>query len=177
MSDRTDGYAAAAYALASAEGELDRVEQELFAVGQSVESSPELRDALTNPSLPFDRKEGIVRDVVGAQASRVTVNLVSMFVAQGRGGDLPEIASALAEQRAASAGRAVAEVRSAVPLDEATIARLTAALERKTGRPVEIKAIVDPSVLGGIVTRVGDTVIDGSVARRLRSLRQTLQTR
>ena len=177
MSERIDGYAAAAYALASAEGELDRVEQELFAVGQAVESSPELRDALTNPSLPSDRKERIVRDIVGAHASKVTVNLVSMFVAQGRGGDLPAIASALAEKRAASAGRAVAEVRSAVPLDDATIARLTAALEHKTGRPVEVKMIVDPSVLGGIVTRVGDTVIDGSVARRLRSLRQTLQTR
>lgn len=177
MSERIAGYAAAAYALASAEGELDRVEQELFAVGRAVQTSPELRDALTNPALPLERKEQIVRDVVGAHASRVTVNLVSMFVAQGRGGDLAEIASALTEKRAASAGKAVAEVRSAVPLDDATIARLAAALERKTGRAVEVKSIVDPSVLGGIVTRVGDTVIDGSVARRLRSLRETLQTR
>ncbi|HVR32946.1 MAG TPA: ATP synthase F1 subunit delta [Acidimicrobiia bacterium] len=177
MSERIAGYASAAFALASAEGELDRVEQELFAVGTAVETSPELRDALTNPALPLERKERIVRDVVGAHASRVTVNLVSMFIAQGRGGDLPEIAAALTETRAAAAGKAVAEVRSAVPLDEATIARLAAALEHKTGRPVEIKAIVDPSVLGGIVTRVGDTVIDGSVARRLRSLRQTVQTR
>ena len=168
MSERIAGYASAAHALASAEGELDRVEQELFALARAVETTPELRDALTNPALPLERKERIVRDVVGAHASRVTVNLVSMFIAQGRGGDLPAIASA---------GKAVAEVRSAVPLDDATTARLAAALERKIGRAVEVKAIVDPSVLGGIVTRVGDTVIDGSVASRLRSLRQTLQTR
>lgn len=177
MSERIAGYASAAHALASAEGELDRVEQELFALARAVETTPELRDALTNPALPLERKERIVRDVVGAHASRVTVNLVSMFIAQGRGGDLPAIASALTETRAASAGKAVAEVRSAVPLDDATTARLAAALERKIGRAVEVKAIVDPSVLGGIVTRVGDTVIDGSVASRLRSLRQTLQTR
>jgi len=177
VSERTDGYAAAAFALASAEGELDRVEQELFSLGRAVETSPELRDALTDPRLPLERKEAIVRDVVGAHASRVTVNLVSMIVAQGRGGDLREIAGALAEQRAAVAGKAVAEVRTAVPLDDATISRLASALERKTGRPVEVKTIVDPSVLGGVVTRVGDTVIDGSVARRLRSLRETLQTR
>lgn len=177
MSERIAGYASAAFALASAEGELDRVEQELFAVATAVETSPELRDALTNPALPLERKERIVRDVVGAHASRVTVNLVSMFIAQGRGGDLPEIAAALTETRADAAGKAVAEVRSAVPLDDATVARLAAALEHKTGRPVEVKAIVDPSVLGGIVTRVGDMVIDGSVARRLRSLRQTVQTR
>lgn len=177
MSERIDGYAAAAYALATAEDELDRVEQELYALGRAVDSSPDLRSALTDPRLPSERKEGIVRDVVGAHASRVTVNLVSMIVAQGRGGDLPDIAAALAERRAASAGKAVAEVRTAVELDDETIARLAAALERKTGRPVEVKAIVDPSVVGGVVTRVGDTVIDGSVARRLRSLRQTLQTR
>lgn len=177
MSERIEGYAAAAFALATAEGEADRVEQELFALGRAVETTPELRDALTDPRLPLDRKEAIVRDVVGAHASRVTVNLVSLFVAQGRGGDIAEISTALAEARATSAGRALAEVRSAVPLDDATVARLTAALERKTGRTVEVRTIVDPSILGGIVTRVGDTVIDGSVARRLRSLRETLQTR
>lgn len=177
MSERIEGYAAAALALATAEGEADRVGQELFAVGQAVQASPDLRDALTDPRLPLDRKEAIVRDVVGAHASRVTVNLVSLFVAQGRGGDIAEIATALAEARAHSAGKALAEVRTAVPLDDATVARLAAALERKTGRPVEVKIIVDPSILGGIVTRVGDTVIDGSVARRMRSLRETLQSR
>ncbi|HSJ27131.1 MAG TPA: ATP synthase F1 subunit delta [Acidimicrobiia bacterium] len=177
MSERIDGYAAAAYALASAEGELDRVEQELFAIGQAIDSSPDLREALTDPRLSLDRKEAIVRDVIGAHASRVTVNLVSLFVAQGRGGDIGEIVSALAGQRAASVGKTVAEVRTAVPLDDATVARLAAALERRTGRSVEVRTIVDPSVLGGVVARVGDTVIDGSVARRLRSLRETLQTR
>jgi F-type H+-transporting ATPase subunit delta len=177
VSERIEGYAAAAYALAKAEGELDTVEQEMFAVGRAVETSPELRDALTDPRLPLERKEAIVRDVVGAHASRVTVNLVSMIVAQGRGGELREIAGALSGQRASAAGKTVAEVRSAVPLDDATVARLATALERKTGRQVEIKTIVDPSILGGIVTRLGDTVIDGSVARSLRSLRETLQTR
>jgi F-type H+-transporting ATPase subunit delta len=177
VSERIDGYAAAAYALASAEGELDRVEQELAAVGRAIETSPDLRSALTDPRLPLERKEAIVREVVGAHASRVTVNLVSLFVAQGRGGDVPDIVSALAQQRAASVGKIVAEVRTALPLDDATVNRLAAALERKTGRQVEVRVVVDPAVLGGLVTRVGDTVIDGSVARSLRSIRETLQTR
>lgn len=177
MNERIDGYAEVAYALATAEGELDRVEQELFTLSRAVETSPELRSALTDPRLPIDRKEAIVRDVAGTHASRVTVNLVSMLVALGRGGDLPEISAALAARRAASVGKAVAEVRSAIELDSATVARLAAALEKKTGRAVEIKTIVDPAVVGGVVTRVGDTVIDGSIARRLRTLRETLQTR
>lgn len=177
MSERIEGYAAAAYALASAEGELDRVEQELATIGRAIETSPDLRSALTDPRLPLERKESILSEVLGAHASRVTVNLVSLFVAQGRGGDLPDIVSALASQRAASVGKVVAEVRTALPLDEATVTRLAAALEHKTGRQVEVRVVVDPSVLGGLVTRVGDTVIDGSIARSLRSIRETLQTR
>lgn len=175
MSERIDGYADAAYALASAEGELDRVEGELLALGRAVADSAELRSALTNPQLPLDRKESIVRDVAGAHASRVTVNIVSMIVAQGRGGDLPEIATALAERKASAGGKTLAEVRTALELDAATIQRLAAALERRTGKQVEVRTIVDPSVMGGLVARVGDVVIDGSVQKRLRSLRQTIQ--
>ena len=176
MSERIDGYADAAYALASAEGELDRVEGELLTLGRAVSDSTELRSALTSPQLPFDRKESIIRDIVGTHASRVTVNLVSMIVAQGRGGDLPEIATALAKRRASAGGKTLAEVRTAVELDDATVRRLAAALERKTGKAVEVRTVVDPSVMGGIVARVGDTVIDGSVAKRLRSLRETIQS-
>lgn len=177
MDERIDGLAAAVYEVASAEEVLDRVDQELYELGRAVASSPDLRDALTDPRLSFDRKEGIVRDVVGAHASRVTVQLVSMIVGLGRGGELPDIATALAEKRASAAGKATAEIRTAVELDEATLDRLIAALERRIGRQIEVKTIVDPSVVGGVVARVGDTVIDGSVARRLRSLRQALQTR
>jgi hypothetical protein len=122
VSERIDGYAAAAYALASAEGELDRVEQELFAIGRAVETSPELRDAHRSP-LPLERKEAIVRDVVGAHASRVTVNLVSMI--------MPRVGAGTSGDRRERWPRSVAHrparpwPRSArpFPLDEATVAR------------------------------------------------------
>ncbi|MGD2043458.1 MAG: F0F1 ATP synthase subunit delta, partial [Acidimicrobiia bacterium] len=84
------------------------------------------------------------------------------------------IASAVAEAAASSRDRAVAEVRSAVPLDDATVSRLTESLGRATGKKVEVKVVVDPSVIGGIVARVGDTVIDGSIARRVDSVRQAV---
>ncbi|HEY6634256.1 MAG TPA: ATP synthase F1 subunit delta, partial [Acidimicrobiia bacterium] len=104
-----------------------------------------------------------------------TVGLVHLLVAQGRVTDLPAIAAAVAEVAAASRDKAVAEVRSAVPLDEETIQRLTQALSRATGRDVEVKLIVDPAVIGGIVARVGDTVIDGSIATRVASVRQAVR--
>jgi F-type H+-transporting ATPase subunit delta len=89
---------------------------------------------------------------------------------------LSDIARAVVEAAAASRDKAVAEVRSAVPLDEETIERLAAALGRATGKSVEVKVVVDESVIGGIVARVGDTVIDGSLARRVDSLRQAVES-
>jgi len=71
----------------------------------------------------------------------------------------------------------MAEVRSAVPLDDATVERLAAALGKATGRQVEVKVIVDESVIGGIVARIGDVVIDGSLAHSMEELRHTVLSR
>ena len=72
---------------------------------------------------------------------------------------------------AASADREVAEVRSAIELSEDQKQRLAAALEASTGKKVELKVIIDPTVLGGLVAQVGDTVIDGSIKTRLQQLK------
>lgn len=171
------GYASGLFELARAEGVLDRVEDELFTVAQAMEGNPELRSALTDPELPTDKKQSVVDELIGARASRLTVGIVQLIVSQGRADDLPEIVRAMLEHAASSRDRALAEVRSAVPLDDQTVSRLESALAKATGRQVELKVVVDPSVIGGIVARVGDTVIDGSVARRLQSARQAVNTR
>lgn len=176
MTDRIDGYAAAAFELARAEGTLPRIEQELYALARGIEQSSDLRQAFTDPRLPAERKQAIIEELLGGRATELTVNLVELIVSQGRGGDLPDIADRLAQRAAAAEGKEVAEVRSAIPLDDDTVRRLSQALERQFGRPVEVKTVVDPSVVGGIVVRVGDTIIDGSIRRRLESLRQALQS-
>ncbi len=173
--DRVDGYAAGLLAIAEGEGRVGQVSDELFRVSRSFEQSAELRDTLTDPAVPAERKRGIVADLLGARASELTTGFVEFVVAMGRSRDLPAIASRLAEQAAAREQKAVAEVRSAVELDDATIARLEQALGEATGRRVEVKAVVDPTVLGGLVTTIGDTVIDGTVKSRLDSIRATLQ--
>ncbi len=174
MEDRIDGYARAIVELARAEGELDRVEAELYAVARAVEASGELRATLTDLRIPYDRKKAIIEDLVGGRAASVTVNALNLVVAQERAADLPAIADRLSGMAAATAGKEIAAVRSAVPLDEATVARLAAALTKATGTPVEVRVVVDPSLVGGIVARVGDTVFDGSVRRRLDSLKSAL---
>lgn len=177
MDDRTAGYAAAVLDLARAEGQLERIEEELLAVGRAFEKSAELRSALTDPALPLDKKQAVIEELLGGRASKLTVGLVQLIVGQGRASELPSIATAFVEKAVASRSRALAEIRSAVPLDEATTRRLTAALGKATGKEIEVKVIVDPSVVGGIVARVGDTVIDGSVAHRVDEIRQAVTGR
>jgi F-type H+-transporting ATPase subunit delta len=177
VADRIEGYASGIFELAKAEGELERIESELLTVSQAVSRSAELRSTLTDPQLPLERKQSIVDDLIGGRASSLTVGLVQLIVSQGRVSELSDIARSLIETAAASRDRALAEVRTAVPLDEETVARLAAALGEATGRSVEVRVMVDPSVIGGVVARVGDIVFDGSIARRVDSLRQAVKSR
>lgn len=177
MDDRIRGYAKGIFEMASGEGDLDRVEGEFLALSRALETSPELRSQLTDPQLPLEKKQAIVDELIGGRAAALTVGLVQLIVSQNRASELPAIASAVAAAAAASRDKEVAEVRSAVPLDTETVERLTAALGRATGKNVEVKVIVDPSVIGGIVARVGDTVIDGTIAKSVESVRQAVNSR
>ena len=175
-SDRLAGYGAAIFEVARAEGQLERLERELFTVARTFATSNELRETLTNPQLPADRKQGIIDDLIGGRASALAVALVSFIVDVGRARDLPAVIDAFIARAAGSRAKAVAEVRSALPLEPEVLERLRAALARVTGKDLELKAIVDPSVIGGVVARIGDIVIDGSVARRLASLREVMKS-
>ena len=172
---RIDAYADVLFQVAQVEGILDEVEDELFRFARVFEGNDELRTTLTDPAIPPGRRVGIVEDLLGGRASSVTVNLVAFVVGAGRARELPAIVDRLVERAAAAKQRAVAEVRSSIPLDDDTQRRLAVALKRATGKDVEIKVVVDPSVLGGIVAQVGDTVIDGSVRARLDQLREQIR--
>ena len=174
---RIDGYASAVIEIARAEGQLDRVGDELFRIARAVESSNELREALTDRRLPTERKQAVVDDLIGDQASPLSVSLVSFVIGAGRAGELPDIADRVATRAAAERDHVIGEVRSATALDDATMARLAAALSTATGKQVEVKTVIDPDVVGGIVARIGDTVIDGSVQHRMEELRDALLRR
>jgi F-type H+-transporting ATPase subunit delta len=174
MADRIDGYAAAIFEIAKAEGALEAVENELFQVSQLFQSNDQLREKLTDQSLPVEKRQAIVEDLLGQRALPVTVNLISFIVGTGRARELPDIVNRLVERAAAERQREVAEVRSAIMLDEEQRRRLTEALEQATGKQIELKVIQDPSVIGGLVARVGDTVFDGTVRHRLDQLRESI---
>ena len=175
MSDgRIEGYARALFEVARAEGTLDEVEDELFRFARSYESSDALRNALTDEQIPAAKRQAIVEDLLGGKATATTTQLVSMVVGSGRGRDLPAIVDKLVARASSAKNLEVAEVRSAVALSAEQQARLAAALTNATGKQLNLKVVVDPSVLGGNVATVGDTVIDGSVRTRIDQLKSRL---
>jgi F-type H+-transporting ATPase subunit delta len=173
--DLIRGYAQALFSVADAEGVLDDVGDELFRFAQALERETRLRNALTDIALPAERKRKVLRDVLGKKANLHTINLLTFVVEQGRARDLGAIVEELVRLAAERRDRAVAEVRTAVPLSGQQRKRLAEALSGATGKRIELKVIVDPdSVIGGVVARVGDQVFDGSVRRRLELARERM---
>ena len=164
---RVEGYAKALFDIAQAEGVLDQVEDELFRFARTLENEIRLRDALVDPQLPVERRVAMIRELLGAKASPHTTNLISFIVEQGRAREITHIIDAMVELAARERQLAVAEVRTAVPLDDEQRARLERALRDATRKEITLKVIIDPSVMGGLVARVGDMVFDASVRRRL----------
>jgi len=173
MSDtRTDSYAEAFKHIVAAESAPHETEDELYRFARALEGNEELRSTLADPRVPAGRRQQIVEDLLGGRARPATIALVSMVVAAGRAADLPAIIDELVRRSAEQQGAVIAEARSAVPLSEDQQQRLTAAIAKTTGRQVVLRTIVDPSVVGGVVTQIGDAVLDGSVRTRLAQLRE-----
>lgn len=172
--NRTDAYATAFLSVIAAEDTLDEVQDELFRFARILEGDDRLMETLADPHIEPARRQQVVVDLLGGRAQPTTVNLVGLVVGNGRARELPEIVDAAIAMRAAGRDREVAEVRTAVPLSDEQVARLAESLGRATGKNVEVQVIVDPTVQGGIVAQVGDTVIDGTVRRRLEQLRAAL---
>ena len=173
MSDeKIQGYARAILAVASAESNGAQIEDEIYRFSQVLQSSEELKSTLSDASIPSARRQQIVEDLLDGQATQTTVALVSMIVAAGMGSDIKAIADKVVGLGAESRDKAVAEVYSVVDLSSDQQQRLAAALKSATGKDVEMKVIIDESVMGGLLVQIEDEVIDGTVRTRLKQLRE-----
>ena len=168
------GYARALFAVARAEGVLPKVEDELYAFGKALEQHTDLREALTDAVLPVENKKAVVEDLLGERTHPITLGLLGFVIDLGRARHIPKIVEELARMASVERSHALAEVRTAVDLTDEQRRRLAEALSRATGRTVDLKVVVDPSVIGGVVARVGDEVFDGSIASRLEDAKQAL---
>jgi F-type H+-transporting ATPase subunit delta len=173
MSDeKIQSYAQAILAVASAESNAAQIEDEIYRFSQVLQSSEELKSTLSDASIPSTRRQQIVEDLLDGQVTQTTVALVSMIVAAGMGGDIKAIADKVVGLGAESRDKAVAEVYSVVDLSSDQQQRLVAALKSATGKDVEMKVIIDESVMGGLLVQIEDEVIDGTVRTRLKQLRE-----
>ncbi|SCK11206.1 F-type H+-transporting ATPase subunit delta [Streptomyces sp. WMMB 714] len=152
---------------AERDGSLEETEDELFRFSRTVSSSPELRAALANPSASAEAKARLLHTLLDGKARPATERLVTRLVSQPRGRSLEGGLEALSKLAAERRDRSVAVVTSAVPLSDRQKERLGSALASLYGRRMHLNLDVDPAVLGGITVRVGDEVINGSIADRL----------
>ncbi|MBV2365306.1 F0F1 ATP synthase subunit delta [Streptomonospora nanhaiensis] len=162
--------------VAGAEGEqrLGEVEDELFRFGRILSGEPELRAALTNEAATPAAKAELVGSLLGGKSDPATSALVTEVVTRPRGRTLEQGLEYYGQLVAERAQRYVALVRTAVALSDAQQERLRTTLSRAYGRPIHLNIDVDPKVLGGLSIRVGDEVIDGTIAGRLSEVRRRL---
>jgi len=159
-------------ALAERDGSRDDVEDELFRFGRILIAQPRLATLLGDESAPAARRVELLDTVLADRTSPVTRRLLEQAVRAPRRRAIEEIVEDLVDRAAARRERSVAHVTAAGPLSEQQQQRLIDVLNRIYGRPVSLKVDLDPDLLGGLVIRVGDEVIDGSVAARLSQARQ-----
>lgn len=153
---------------------LDDVEDELFRFERILDGSGDLTAALDEASAPVERRTDLLRAVLSGKANPITVELLAHAVASGRKRSIELAIDDLLQASAARRNRSVARVISASELTDEQSSRLQSALSSLYGRPINVRTAVDPSVRGGLVVRVGDEVIDGTVATRLAAARAAL---
>jgi F-type H+-transporting ATPase subunit delta len=171
MVDRTSGYAEAVIAVATAEGALDVVETELRTVAQVVDGNADLRQQLGDVAIPASQRLKFVEAQALQAAHPATRTALAMLIVAERIVDIADIATKVSATAAAARDRDVAEVHVASPLDAAQQERLLRALEEATGKTLDLRIVVDPTIVGGVRAQIGDTVIDGSIAKRIDDVR------
>ena len=170
-----DRYAQALFELGIDDGQIDRIVEEFALIARAWAASADLREALENPRVSHEGKKAVVTELARWMGvSQVAKNTLELLVDRRRAKTIPFIARRLGELADAHKGVVRAEVTTAVTLDDSYYSRLQSRLEHMTGKHVVVNRLTDPSLIAGVVTRVGDRVFDGSLRTRLQSLRDAM---
>lgn len=168
-------YARAIFELAVEVGQLDRMSQEISEFAASYSELPMLRRALENPVLEEAQRETLLRQIARrAELSPLTINALLVLLRRRRLSQLPAIARRLRSLSDEKNGVCRAKIVSASSLPETYFTQLKQGLERALGKRVIVEHEEDPALIGGIVARIGDRTIDGSIQGRLEELRRRL---
>jgi F-type H+-transporting ATPase subunit delta len=172
VSGRARRFAEAAFDVARESGSLDDWEEQLAAVA-AILADPSLSRAFTSPVVPRERKEEMILGAFPEMDAHVR-NFLALLVRQERLNLLPDILTTFRALLNEHRGIQIVEVTTSEPLDPAERELVAARLAQHLGRQVYIETRVDPGIIGGLIARVGDHVLDGSVRGRLDRLRAAL---
>jgi F-type H+-transporting ATPase subunit delta len=166
-------YAEAAFEVAMRDSTLERWRAELD-LAASIAGDQRALEVLANPAIPVEGRSRALDEMLGGRVSDQSANLIRLLLRRGRIEDLPRVAAEFRRLDDERLGITHATATSATELTQDEIRQLTARLEHSTGGRIALDVEVDPSLLGGLVVRVGDRMIDGSVRGRLERLRNQL---
>lgn len=164
-------YAAALFSTAQAEGVVDLVESDLGLITYSFESIHSLEDAIVSPLIPSAKKCEVIKSIFKDKVHEITLFYLYLLIDNRREGVIKETEAEFIRLANEARGIAAAYVTSAVELTEDERIRLREKLSAHTGSRVDISIEIDPSIIGGLVVRIGDTIMDGSIAGHLEKLR------
>lgn len=170
---RVAGFAAAIFE-ETPTAELDEIEDELFRFTRVVESTSQLRAALTNSALPESVRQGVAQDLLQGKVRPGALMLVEYVLGAGRSRDLVGTLDWLVEETARARGWRVARVRAANEVDAEHRERLSASLTTLAGGPVELQVVEDPVLLSGAIVDIGDLRVDATARGRLNEMREQL---
>jgi F-type H+-transporting ATPase subunit delta len=167
-------YTEAVFGIAREKGSFDAWQRDLDALG-ALMSDAGASVAMTSPNVSREQKRSVLAQVLkGGQPE--AVNLATILLDRNRLAIAPEMAQLFRELALAELGIVVADVTTAEPIDKAAETAIKAQLSKIVGKQIEIRTHVDESIIGGVVARIGDQLIDGSVSNQLRRLRNRLES-
>ena len=169
-------YARALLSLCEAQGNAEEITADLQRFVAAYDGSDELRVVVRNPVLPLEVKRATVDAVIRSLSlAPLARNFITLLLDRHRLTFLPAISAEIKHRIDMKAGRLRAEVTSAMPLSETELERATQALRKISGsQNVIVETRVDPAIIGGLVTRIGNVVLDGSVRNQIEGMRDHL---
>lgn len=168
------GYAAALFQVARAEEALDQVEEELTRFKISLESNAEVKEFLSNLRISPEGKKSALNQIFGQKVSTLTLSWINLVIDQGRQRRFPAIIEAFFALAQESRQKVTAEVITPVALSDDLIQRLEKELSRVSKKQVFLKPMIDESILGGVIVKMENKIIDGSVKHRLEEIKQEM---
>ena len=170
-------YALALTEEAQASSQLADIDADIDTMAQTVEQSRDLRQMLESPVIPVAKKDTVLRRLFEGTVSDLALRFVGLLTSKDRAALLPDVLDAYRALRDERTGTVEATVRTAKPLSPTEVDRLTAALEARADATVRVRYEIDPSLIGGLVVRMGDVVYDQSVKHQLDTLRDQFAER